>query len=125
MTRTKKFKLSAIILTLLSFVLSFGPLCTYLVLAFNNASATAGDKITLMSLCSVAVILSVVCLVAKYTPRCRLWLVLIGLYLCIDNFMGCILVLAITQCVDELIVCPLAKYYRGKYSINREIDKRE
>lgn len=125
MTRTKKFKLSAIILTILSFVLSFGPLCTYLVLAFNNASATAGDKITLMSLCSVAVILSVVCLVAKYTPRCRLWLVLIGLYLCIDNFMGCILVLAITQCVDELIVCPLAKYYRSKYSINREIDKRE
>lgn len=125
MTRTKKFKLSAIILTILSFVLSFGPLCTYLVLAFNNASATASDKITLMSLCSVAVILSVVCLVAKYTPRCRLWLVLIGLYLCIDHFMGCILILAITQCVDELIVCPLAKYYRSKYNINREIDKRE
>ena len=124
MTRTKKFKLAAILLTVLSFCLSVGPLVVYSVIAFNSAGATTVDKVTLMSMISVGVIMSIVCVINKYTPRCRIWLVLIGLYVCLDNFIGVVLVMAITQCVDELIVHPLAKHYRNKYSINKEIDKR-
>lgn len=124
MTRTKKFKLGAWICTLLSIILSIGPLVVYSVIAFNNAGATTVDKVTLMSMLSIGVILSLVCAINKYTPRCRLWLVLIGLYVCLDSFIGCVLVMAITQCADELVVHPLAKYFRSKYSINREIDKR-
>lgn len=125
MSRTKKFKILALVTTLLSFVLSFGPLIVYSVIAFSDAGATTVDKVTLMSMLTVSVIMSLVCLVNKYTPRCRLWLILIGLYMCIDHFIGCILVLAITQCVDELIVHPLSKHYRNKWSINKEIDKRD
>lgn len=125
MSRTKKFKILALVTTFLSFVLSFGPLIVYSVIAFNNSAATTVDKVTLMSMLTVSVIMSLVCLVNKYTPRCRLWLILIGLYMCIDHFIGCILVLAITQCVDELIVHPLSKHYRNKWSINKEIDKRD
>lgn len=124
MTRTKKFKLAAILLTVLSICLSIGPLVVYSVIAFNSAGATTVDKVTLMSMISIGTILSVVCLINKYTPRCRMWLILIGLYMCLDHFIGVVLVMAITQCVDELIVCPLAKHYRNKYSINKEIDKR-
>ena len=124
MTRTKKFKLGALICTLLSIVLSIGPLVVYSVMAFNSAAATTVDKVTLMSMLSVGVILSLVCAINKYTPRCRLWLVLIGLYVCLDSFIGCVLVMAITQCADELVVNPLAKHFRSKYSINKEIDKR-
>lgn len=123
-TRTKKFKLGALICTLLSIVLSIGPLVVYSVMAFNSAGATTVDKVTLLSMISVGTILSLVCAINKYTPRCRLWLILIGLYVCLDSFIGCVLVMAITQCADELIVHPLAKYFRSKYSINKEIDKR-
>ena len=124
MLRTKKLGLAAGILTLLSIVLSIGPLIVYSVMAFNSAGATTVDKVTLLSMLSVGTILSLVCLINKYTPRCRLWIILIGLYVCLDSFIGCVLVMAITQCVDELLVCPLAKHYRNKRAINKEIDKR-
>ena len=125
MTRTKKLGLIAKILTLFSLLLSFGPLLVYLALSYSSAVATPVGKITLTAMLGVSVILSFVCLLNKYTPRCRLWLILIGLYMCLDSFIGCILVLAITQCVDELVVSPLARHYRNLHRINREIDRRE
>lgn len=125
MTRTKKLGLIAKILTLFSLLLSFGPLLVYLALSYSSAVATPVGKITLTAMLGVSVILSFVCLINKYTPRCRLWLILIGLYMCLDSFIGCILVLAITQCVDELVVSPLARHYRNLHRINREIDRRE
>lgn len=125
MTRTKKLGLIAKILTLLSLLLSFGPLCVYLVLSYSSAVAEPVGKITLTAMLGVSVILSFVCLLNKYTPRCRLWLILIGLYMCLDSFIGCIFVLAITQCLDELVVGPLARHYRNLHRINREIDRRE
>lgn len=124
MTRTKKFGLASLITGLLSLLLSFGPLITYTVIAFVNKNASTTDKITLMSMLTVGVILSAVCLINKYTPRCRLWLIMIGLYMCLDSFIGCVMVMAITQSVDELIVSPLHKSIRAKYVINKEIDKR-
>ena len=124
MTRTKKLRLTGLLLTALSLILTFGPLIVYLVLAYGNAMAAPVGKITLTAMLGVSVIMSFVCLINKYTPRCRLWLILIGLYMCLDNFIGCILVLAITQCVDELIVSPLAKHYRNLHRINKEIDRR-
>lgn len=123
MTRTKKMRLASIFLTLASILLSVGPLIVYLVLGYTEAQTSVG-QITLTAMLGVSVILSLVCLINKYSPRCRMWLILIGLYMCLDNFIGCILVLAITQCVDELIVCPMAKRYRELYRTNREIDRR-
>ena len=122
--RTKRLQLTGLLLTLLSICLTFGPLIVYTVLAFNNNNASTSDKITLMSMLSVGTILSLVCIVTKYTPRCRHWLILIGLYLCLDKFIGCVLVMAITQAVDELLVHPLAKHYRNIARINKEMDKR-
>lgn len=124
MTRTKKFKIAAILLTVLSICLSIGPLIVYSVIAFNNAGATTVNKVTLMSMISIGTILSLVCAINKYSPRCRLWLIMIGLYVCLDKFIGCVLVMAITQCIDELAIHPLARIARQKYGINREIDKR-
>lgn len=124
MTRTRKYGIFATFFSVLSVCLSIGPLVVYSAIAFNSAGATTVDKITLMSLLSVGTILSLVCLINKYTPRCRLWLILIGLYVCLDQFIGCVLVMAITQSLDELIICPLSKYYKNTYRINKEIDKR-
>lgn len=121
--RTKSLWIKAVILTALSVVLSVGPLIVYAVLAFkSNAGNT--EKCLLLSFISFGVILSIVCLINKYTPRCRIWLILLGFYICLDNILGCILVIAVTQILDELSVCPLAKMFRSKYAINKEIDKR-
>lgn len=123
-TRTKKLRLIAFLLTLLSILLTIGPLCVYSVKAFTNSQASSTDKCVLLSMLSIGTILSLVCIINKYTPRCRIWLVIIGLYLCLDSILGCILVIAITQVIDELIVAPIARRYREKLRINKEIDKR-
>lgn len=122
--RTKHLTVAAWFFSIISFILTWGPILIYTAMAYQSATATVVDKVTLTSLLSVGVIMSIVCLINKYTLRCRTWLVLIGLWLCLDKVLGCILVIAITQCVDEIIVQPIAKSYRHKLTINKEIDKR-
>lgn len=122
--RTKKLKLIALILSILSILLSVGPLIIYSTMALTNAQASTADKCILLSMISVGTILSLVCVINKYTPRCRVWLIVLGLYLCLDKFIGCILIIGITQVIDELIIAPIAKRYREKVRINKEIDKR-
>lgn len=123
MTRIKQTKLLAIIFTIVSFLLTWTPIIVYTCLAYCSKTASTNGKVCLTMFISVAVIMSLVCLLNKYTLRCKNWLLLIGLWMCLDKILGCILVLAITQCVDELIISPLAKHYRNKYSINKEITK--
>lgn len=124
MTRTNHLRICAHFFSLLSIILTWAPIIIYVTMAYQSVTANVVDKITLTSLLTVGVIMSIVCLMNRYTLRCRTWLVLIGLWLCLDKILGCILVLAITQIVDELIVHPAANYYRHKLSINKEIDRR-
>lgn len=121
--RTKKIKRISVILTILSILLSIGPLVLYSAKAFITSDSTV-NKCILLSMISVGTILSLVCLINKYTPRCRIWLVVIGLYLCLDSILGTILVIAITQVLDELLVAPMARRYREKLHINKEMDIR-
>ena len=122
--RTKNLRIKAYLLTFLSLILSWGPLILYVTQAYLTKTAATSDKIILTSLLAVGVIMSIVCLINKYVLRCRSWLILIGLWLCLDKILGCILVIAITQCLDEIIVQPLARSFRNKLTINKEIDKR-
>lgn len=124
MERTKQLRIGYWLCALFSFLLTWGPIILYTVLAYQSKTATTADKFVLTSLLTIGTILSLVCLVNKYTLRCKHWLILIGLWLCLDKFLGTILVIAITQIVDELLVCPMKKYYGHKLSINKEIDKR-
>ena len=121
--RTKKIKGIKWILFALSQLLTVGPLFVYAGIALAGSSDTK-SKAVLLSLVSISVILSLICVVNKYNPRCKIWFILLGLYMCLDHFLGCVLVLAITQCADELVVTPLYKHYKQLYTTNKEIDKR-
>ena len=121
--RTKKIALTALILSIISILLSIGPLVFYSAKAFITSTSTT-NKCILLSMISIGTILSIVCLINKYTPRCRIWLIVIGLYLCLDSILGTILVIAITQVLDELLVAPMARKYREKLHINKEMDIR-
>ena len=121
--RTKKIARTALILSIISILLSIGPLVFYSAKAFITSTSTT-NKCILLSMISIGTILSIVCLINKYTPRCRIWLIVIGLYLCLDSILGTILVIAITQVLDELLVAPMARKYREKLHINKEMDIR-
>lgn len=121
---TKKSRILAWFFTILSLLLNFGPLIIYSVIAFKNSQASTANKCILLSMLTLATILSLVAVLKKYTPRCSIWLVVIGLYLCLDYILGTVLIIAVTQVLGELIIDPLARNYRLNLKINKQIDKR-
>ena len=122
--RTKHFLCAAIILTILSVLLTIGPAAFFLVKGFIAADVVV-EKVALTMSIFVAVIGSLICLISRTVGfRSRIWIILLALFFVLDEFLLLIMVFAITQILDELVVAPLARHFRSKFSINREIDKR-
>ena len=70
------------------------------------------------------IIMSIVAAVNKIALRSRVWILLIGLWICLDNFMLPIIVIACTQIADEIIFTPLHNYFKTRLVINKQIDGR-
>lgn len=121
--RTRRYKVASIILSIMSLGLSWGPVIGYVVAALNKEEAT-GAKAVLLSCLSVSVIISVVCVINKIAPRCRFLIILAGIAVVLDTIDAAIIILAVTQATDELIICPIKKHVVELYKINREIDRR-
>lgn len=120
---TKKFATLAIIFTVLSFLLLVGPTLFYVIAGLTTATLTI-QKVALVSTVAVSLLLTMLCAVNKWVFRSKIWLIVLALFFVIDKFLVMILVFGITQILDELVISPLARYFRNKTSINREIDKR-
>lgn len=120
---TKKLRTKYIITALLSILLNICPLFTFTIMAFISGTAIV-HKVTLSMTLLLVLIFSIITLVNKTVFRSKLWILLIGLWLCLDNILTPLIVFAVCQVVDELIVTPIKKYYRDRYKINKEIDRR-
>lgn len=120
---TKKYATLAVIFTILSFLLLAGPTAYYVVLGYMGAGVLV-EKVALTATIAMSLVLTLLCAVNKVVFRSKIWLLVLALFFVIDHFLVMILVFGITQVIDELIVSPLAKHFRNKASINREIDKR-
>lgn len=121
--QTKKNKRWYNLFTILSFMAFFGPITFYSAQALFTATLTT-QKIALCSTVMIVVILTLVSLVNKTMMRSRIWIIVIALWACLDSFLQPLLIIAITQVVDELILTPLKKYFKARYIINKEIDRR-
>ena len=120
---TSKYNKIVIILALISILLNFGPLLGYTVVALISGAAVV-QKFALCGTLVAVCIMTLYSLVTKVALRSRLWILLIGLYLCLDSVLMPLLLVAGCQIVDELIVSPLHRAYKEKRNIHREIDKR-
>lgn len=120
---TKKYRIIAVLLLIISILFNVAPLAAYTITGLVEADLTT-EKVALTSTIFVVAILSVVAWVNKTTMRSRVWIVMLGLYFCLDSFITPLLIIAITQILDEWIISPLHKYYRNKYRINKEMDHR-
>ena len=120
---TKGVTLAAVILTLASFSLCFGP-CVFYIGAGLLSGALAVEKVALTFTVFLSIIISMICLLRKTAFKSSLWLICIGLWLTLDNIAPMLILTAICQTVDELIIAPLSRYYREKAHIAKEIDKR-
>lgn len=129
--RTKEVRKQYWFLQFLSIILSIGPLCIYTVMAYNSA-AVVEKKFAFSMMAVVCVIIAGVSLFkaiaakARYhVPQSILWIMVLGFYLCVDKFLGCIMVVALCSIVNELLIHPLATKAKNDLIHNKHQDKRE
>lgn len=119
---TKKYKKRAKWLQFISVSLLIVPLLVYAIMGFINGNI--GEKVTLGMTLIVCLILVLVNAVFKYHIRSTIWIMLLGIQICLSNITSLLVVIASCTMLDEFIITPLAKKYKQKYIINNEIDKR-
>lgn len=121
---TKKYKKRAKILNILSFIVLFVPLIVYVVMAFASGDITVSKKVVLGFSLIFALVLTVINALTKFRIRSTIWIVLLGIYYCLNNILPLLLMIAVGTITDEFILSPLQKKYKRLYEINNEIDKR-
>lgn len=119
---TKKYKTKLNICRLLSFTLTVLPVIIYAIMGFMQGST--GEKASLGICVVLALIFVLINVMFKYHIRSTLWVLLIGIYVCIDNIIPLLLIMATTTIIDEFALVPLINKYKNKYLINKEIDLR-
>ena len=119
---TKKYQRLYILFQALSILILVSPLAYYTIYGFINGEVT--EKLTLGITFVVACILLVINVLFKYHIRSTIWVLVLGIYFCIDNILPLLLMVAIGTILDEFVLTPLYKMYHTKCTINKEIDKR-
>lgn len=119
---TKSYRKKYWTCTILSWVLTFVPLLVFVIWGFIEG--TPHRKLALGGLMVIAAILVVLNVIMKLSLRCIPWILLIGIYICLKEITVLLIVMALTTVLDELVLEPLAKSFKNKLTINKEIDKR-
>lgn len=119
---TKKYQTGYWICTVISWLLVLGPLICYAFYGFCNAEVE--QKATLALTVIAAAFLTVLSMLMKFHIRSTMFILLLGIYVCIKNILPLIIIISICTILDEFVVTPLQKMYHNKLIINKEIDKR-
>lgn len=120
---TKKYRTLYWLFFMLSIFCNIGPLAYYTIDAAINSDLTY-EKLALSVTVLIVLIMSLVCLINKVVLRSRLWIMLIGLYICLDFMLTPLMVIAACQVADEILITPLKNNFREKLIINKQFDKR-
>lgn len=119
---TKKNKKLYILFTIISIALNVGPIVVYAIIAFVNGEPK--QKLALGGTITVAMILLALNTIFKYHIRSTLYIIMLGIYLCLKDIATMLLIIAILTIIDEFVVSPLKKRYKESFKINKEIDRR-
>lgn len=119
---TKKYKRTNKILSFFSILLNCIPILSYTIIAFANGSIR---QVTALGLAlTVAIMFTIINLVFKHHIRSTIWILLLGIYVCLKNITPLLILIAACTMIDEFAINPLRKKYKQLYTINKEIDKR-
>ena len=119
---TRKYKTLSILFLALSILVLVAPLAYYSIVGFIEGETT--EKFTLGMTFVIAAILFVINILFKFHIRSTIWILVLGIYFCLDNILPLIFMVAVGNILDEFLFTPLHKHYKSKASINKEIDKR-
>lgn len=119
---TKEYRREKWLLLILSILCNLLPIAIYTIKAFIVAGV--GQKVTLGVCLTLALLFVLINFITKHRIRSTLWILLIGIYVCLDHIQSLLIIMAITTIIDEFILEPAYKRVKNKYIINKEIDKR-
>ena len=120
---TSKYRKLFWLFFIVSLLLNVAPLAVYTIIGFVECTAIT-EKVTLSMILLIVLIMSIITWTNQIVLRSRLWIMLIGLYICLDYIMIPLIIIAVCQVVDELIVSPLKNNFSTKLTIHKEMDKR-
>lgn len=102
------------------------PLIVYIIIALASGQIGVGYKIAVMSTLVIALILTIFNVIAQKRLRCPIWILLLGLYVAVKEWLlPLIVMLAITSILDDLVFTPLIDYYHTKLIASKVMDDRE
>lgn len=122
MTQTRKYNLFRYIFLSLSILALSFPLTFYGIMAFIEG--TKVEKFTLGVFCCIAVGMVVINFLMKLKLRSMIWLIVLGIFICLNEIQTMLIMVAICTILDEVLFTPLYKYFKRKAQTNKEIDKR-
>lgn len=125
---TKRYRIKKNLTEFLSILCTFFPILFFgiraVIAGISIGEAASVDLTFLVIMTGMAVILTLIGIFRKYIFRSIPYFMILGIYFLLDSIVPLIITMAICTIADELIFSPLHSYYREKYSINKEIDKR-
>lgn len=123
---TKVTRIKLWLTRILDWTFLFAPVFVYIGVAFFNDGVTTVAKASLATCIVIALVLTIINVVAQKRLRCPIWIILIGLYLAVKNWLlPLIVILAVTSIMDDLLFTPLIAHYKMKLEAHKAIDERE
>lgn len=119
---TKKFKILYKVFSILGFCLSTLPIIVYAGISFGVGGTVT--KVVLSLGFITGLILALVSVLRKINCKSLLWVLLLVIYFTLNSIVSLLIITAIGNMLEEFIFTPLAKHYKSRYIINKEIDAR-
>lgn len=119
---TKKYKFRMIITGILSFLCTVGPLIVFTIMGI--AEGEGKEKLVLAMTSVGSIIISLIAVMKKIHLKSVTYILMIGLWIALDNLLPFIFTVAICTIVDELVLSPLHHRWKEDYYTNKQIDKR-
>ena len=126
--RTKQCRKLKNLFGVLHFLCLFGPLLFFIPYGFITGQPA--EKIGLSFTVIISIILLVMSVIVSVTARAGLhrsvmWILIIGVLLCLKNVQTFIWIMAVCSVIDELVFVRLKDHYKAALISNKEIDRRE
>lgn len=122
---TKSCRRKLWLFRILDWVCLVAPLLAYVIVALSSGETLVAQKVAVVSTAMVATMLTAFNVIAQKKLRCPIWILLIGLYVAMREYlMPLIIILACTSVLDDLVFTPIIGYYRTKLISNKAMDER-
>lgn len=119
---TKNYKFKKNITFILSMLCSIGPLVVFTIMGIIQGEGVEKISLTLTAISSI--VLAVIAILNKIHLRSTTYILMIGLWIALDNLLPFVITLMICTMLDELVLTPLHERWKEDYHTNKQFDRR-